>query len=78
MSTMRMFLEQSRDLGAILLTADKDFGELVFVVLIRLAGLRPETKAELVATAFEQHANELKEGFAVLSKRALRLRKRPS
>jgi len=42
------------------LTADKDFGELVFrqrllhsgIVLIRLAGLKPETKAELVVTAF--------------------------
>jgi predicted nuclease of predicted toxin-antitoxin system len=67
-----------------LLTADKDFGELVFrqgrlhsgIVLIRLAGLRPEAKAELVATAFEQHANELEQGFAVLSRRVLRMRKR--
>ena len=40
--------------NAILMTADKDFGELVFrqhlihsgVLLIRLAGLKPELKAE--------------------------------
>jgi predicted nuclease of predicted toxin-antitoxin system len=78
-------LLRSRESNAVLLTADKDFGELVFrqrllhsgVVLIRLAGLEAETKAELVATAFEQHADELKLGFAVLSRRALRLRKRP-
>jgi predicted nuclease of predicted toxin-antitoxin system len=78
-------LVRSRESNAVLLTADKDFGELVFrqrllhsgVVLIRLAGLEAETKAELVATAFEQHADELKLGFAVLSRRALRLRKRP-
>lgn len=78
-------LLRSRESNAILLTADKDFGELVFrqrllhagVVLIRLAGLKPETKAELVATAFEQHADELQIGFAVLSRRALRVRKRP-
>jgi hypothetical protein len=67
----------------VLLTADKDFGELVFrqrllhsgIVLIRLAGIQPITKAEVVATAFEQHADELHLGFAVLSRRALRLRK---
>lgn len=78
-------LARSRESDAVLLTADKDFGELVFrqrllhsgVVLIRLAGLDPETKAELVATAFEQHADELASGFAVLSRRALRVRKGP-
>lgn len=76
-------LQQSRERRAVLLTADKDFGELVYrqhrihsgVVLIRMAGLKPEAKAELVASLFEQHANELEQGFAVLSKRALRLRK---
>jgi predicted nuclease of predicted toxin-antitoxin system len=74
----------SRESNSVLLTADKDFGELVFrqrllhsgVVLIRLAGLGSETKAGLVAKTFEQHAEELNLGFAVLSKRALRLRKR--
>ena len=77
-------LLKSRSSNAVLVTADKDFGELVFrqrllhsgVVLIRLAGLEAETKAKLVAAAFEQHADELKLGFAVLSRRALRLRKR--
>ena len=76
-------LMRSRGSNAVLLTADKDFGELVFrqrllhsgVVLIRLAGL-DQTKAELVAAAFARHA-DVRLGFAVLSKRALRLRKRP-
>jgi hypothetical protein len=45
------------------------------VMLIRLAGLKPEWKAELVAAAFERHADTLSVGFAVLSRRALRLRK---
>jgi predicted nuclease of predicted toxin-antitoxin system len=75
-------LLRSRESNAILLTADKDFGELVFrqrlvhagVLLIRLGGLTPATKAKLVALAFEQHAAELNMGFAVLSKGALRLR----
>jgi hypothetical protein len=68
-----------------LLTADKDFGELVFrqhlihsgVLLIRLAGLKPELKADLVAATFEQHADELSVGFAVLSNHTLRVRKGP-
>jgi predicted nuclease of predicted toxin-antitoxin system len=76
-------LGHSRQANAILLTADKDFGELVFrqhllhsgVLLIRLAGLNPNLKADLVATTFEQHGDELSAGFAVLSRRALRLRK---
>jgi predicted nuclease of predicted toxin-antitoxin system len=49
-------LQQANAGSAILLTADKDFGELVFrqglvhsgVVLIRLAGLANATKAEIV------------------------------
>jgi predicted nuclease of predicted toxin-antitoxin system len=46
-------VQQSRELNAVLLTADKDFGELVFrqrrlhsgVVLIRLAGLEAENQS---------------------------------
>jgi predicted nuclease of predicted toxin-antitoxin system len=76
-------LLKSRESDAVPVTADKDFGELIFrqrvlhsgVMLIRLAGLKPEWKAELVALAFEKHADELRQGFAVLSRRALRLRK---
>ena len=81
---MKLFSCGSRQ-SAILLTADKDFGELVFrqrllhsgVLLIRLAGLTPDRMAELVAAIFELHGEELRSGFAVLSKRPLRLRKPP-
>ena len=49
---------------AVPLTADKDFGELVFrlkrlnwgVVLVRLAGLPPMRKAEIVARAIGEKA----------------------
>lgn len=59
---------------AILLTADKDFGELVFrqrrltsgVVLIRLAGLSPDFKAELVASAISERAMELTQAIICL------------
>ena len=46
-------LLRSRESDSVLLTADKDFGELVFrqrllhsgIVLIRLAGLKPENES---------------------------------
>ena len=65
------------------MTADKDFGDLVFrqrllhsgVLLIRLAGVRSDVKAGLVSATFDQHGAELSSGFAVLSKRSLRFRK---
>jgi predicted nuclease of predicted toxin-antitoxin system len=76
-------LFRSRQTNAILLTADKDFGELVFrqrlvhagVLLIRLAGIEPDVKATLVAAMLERHGEELGTGFAVLSERSFRLRK---
>ena len=69
---------------ALLLTADKDFGELVFrmgsihtgVVLIRLAGLSPETKARIVSAAFADHGNELLSAFSVVSSGRIRIRRR--
>lgn len=77
-------LLRSREANAVLLTADKDFGDLVFrqhllhsgVVLIRLAGMEPERKADLVSRAFARHPCELRRGFSVLSPRALRIRGR--
>jgi len=80
----RAVLAKSRESRAVLLTSDKDFGELVFrqqllhsgIVLIRLPGLEPAAKAEVVARAFEQHAAEFELGFAVLTERSLRIRQR--
>jgi hypothetical protein len=43
---------------------------------LRLAGLEPEAKPALVLSAMESHAEELQLGFAVLSARTLRIRKR--
>ena len=69
--------------GAVLLTADKDFGELVFrqgritagVVLIRLAGLSPQRKADVVSEALQQHINQLAHNFTVITSQAIRIRK---
>ena len=68
---------------AILLTADRDFGDLVFrqgqltegVVLIRLAGLPSTMKAELVSAIINQHAKELQQAFSVITPGSFRIRK---
>jgi len=72
--------------GAILLTADKDFGELVFrqermtkgVILIRLAGISPSRKAEIVISAIIAHGDEMEQAFTVISPGAVRIRRRAS
>ena len=75
-------LRKSLESNALLLTSDKDFGELVYrqgslhsgILLIRFGGLAPERKADLVVRAFAEHHHELQHSFAVLSTRALRVR----
>jgi len=76
-------LDRSLEAGRILLTADKDFGELVFrqrlahsgILLVRLDGVGSEIKARLVAATLHAHGDELSLSFAVLSERALRFRR---
>jgi predicted nuclease of predicted toxin-antitoxin system len=68
--------------GAMLLTADKDFGELVFrqnrlsfgAILIRLAGLSPERKAQIVVDAIQKHGKDMPRAFTVISPNAIRIR----
>ena len=77
-------LELANGEEAVLLTSDKDFGELVFrqkkatngVILIRLAGISPARKAEIVASALAEHASEMERAFVVISPEVLRIRPR--
>lgn len=67
----------------LLLTADKDFGELIFrqgyvkrgIVLYRLAGLSPQEKAEIVSLAIAEHSDDLLKSFSVVMERAVRIRR---
>ena len=76
-------LMESRISASVLITADKDFGELVFrqrrastgVLLIRLWGLGPDVKASLVSRAIREHGEELAGAFAVLSPGNIRIRR---
>lgn len=68
---------------AVLLTADKDFGELVFrqgraargVVLLRLQGMPPERKARMVSTALDEHSDEMCGNFSVVTPGSVRIRR---
>ena len=69
--------------AAPLLTADRDFGELTFrrhliscgVILIRLAGLSAEHKAEIVSSAVSLHSDELRNSFVVITPGLIRIRR---
>jgi predicted nuclease of predicted toxin-antitoxin system len=71
---------------AILLTADRDFGELVFrqgrvttgVILLRLSGLSPARKAEIVNVALAAHGNAMEHAFTVITPGAVRIRRQPT
>ncbi|MCC7018456.1 MAG: DUF5615 family PIN-like protein [Ardenticatenales bacterium] len=60
-------LETANRDGALLVTGDTDFGELVFrqgkvsggVILVRLAGLSARTKAAVVVSAITEHCQEM-------------------
>ncbi len=75
-------LRRSAEGGAVLLTGDKDFGEMIFrqrlhsagVILLRLSGLSREAKIEAVVDAIGRHGSHLKGRFAVLSPGQLRIR----
>ena len=75
-------LQKANQETAILLTADRDFGELVFrlnrlthgVILIRLAGISPPKKAEFVSSAIEKHSSEFQNAFSVITPNAVRIR----
>ncbi|MEW5768414.1 MAG: DUF5615 family PIN-like protein [bacterium] len=68
---------------ALLLTADKDFGEMVYrqglihggVVLLRLTGLTAITKADIMSKMFAEHASELLEAFSVITPNMIRIRR---
>jgi len=73
----------AKEKNALLLTIDKDFGELVFrrklissgVLLIRLEGVPNKKKAEIVSSALDAHRTEMPGSFSVLTSRSIRIRK---
>ena len=69
--------------NSLLLTEDKDFGELVYrfnmkhcgILLIRLIEFSSADKAELVLLAIQKHHEKLMNFFSVLDEKKIRTRK---
>lgn len=67
----------------ILLTCDKDFGELIYrhkkthfgIVLIRLESLKSAEKALLITKLVAEHAQDLENSFTVVGEKFIRIRK---
>lgn len=78
-----LVFDLANEMSALLVTEDKDFGEIVFrdsrlssggVVLIRLAGLSADKKAEIVSNGFKEHDAEFPNHFSVVSPGKIRIR----
>ena len=77
-----LVMQRANEHLALLLTEDKDFGELVYrqglihrgVILARLAGLSSQTKALVVSRAIAERANEMPNAFSVISPGMIRIR----
>jgi len=79
-------LEMAQQEEAILLTADKDFGELVYrgcleedlklkgLVLIRLSNYPLKKRTKIVSEFFEKEYQRIKGKFVVLSGKTVRIR----
>ena len=78
----RVVLELANQQKTLILTDDKDFGELVIrhrqqtsgVMLIRLPGLPPLQKAEIVAYVIEQYGDNLINAMCVVTPQKVRIR----
>jgi predicted nuclease of predicted toxin-antitoxin system len=76
-------LSQADNEKRILLTQDKDFGELVYrmkfahygVILIRLHGYIPQMKAKIVTEVLLQYQEQLQKTFTVIQPNGIRIRK---
>jgi predicted nuclease of predicted toxin-antitoxin system len=78
-------LKHASGMDTLLLTADKDFGELVYrqrlahcgVILLRQAGLSISARCDAVVSVLGSHANELATAFTVIAPDSVRIRRPP-
>lgn len=69
--------------NSVLITEDKDFGELVYrlkkahlgIVLIRLSGLDSKSKSEIVIKSFKENFELMKNSFSVITPNLTRIKK---
>jgi predicted nuclease of predicted toxin-antitoxin system len=78
-------LKKATDLEAVLVTSDKDFGELVFrqklthrgVILLRLFGCALPEQVEVVLELLSSYGDKVEEGFTVVDRQGFRFRQSP-
>ena len=78
MEVLKLAMTEKR----ILITEDKDFGELVFkqglstrgVILVRLQSLSPNEKAKRISEAIQDNLYLLQDKFTVITKDRVRVR----
>ena len=76
-------MKLSENLGALILTDDKDFGEIVFrkqrscpgIVLLRLTGVDYSHKADQVIQVIDKCGSEMTGKFVVITEETVRMRK---
>ena len=76
-------LSFARNHKSVLITSDKDFGELVYrlkkissgIILLRLAGLSNSDKINLVVSTIKEHEPQLLNAFTVITQNSIRIRK---
>jgi predicted nuclease of predicted toxin-antitoxin system len=80
--TDEQVIQRANNESALLLTSDRDFGEMVFrqgrnvhgIILTRLAGLSLKGKAEILLKAIKEHEDNLYGNFTVITPNAIRIR----
>ena len=76
-------LDIANQTQSILLTSDKDFGELAYrqnlvhcgIILVRLAGQTTEQKSIILEKILDTHGDELSHSFTVITPDQVRIRK---
>jgi len=69
--------------NSILITLDKDFGTLAYrqkqvhsgIILVRLAGIKPATKAIIVKSVIKSYSHSIENAFTVIQPGIVRIRK---
>lgn len=77
-------LNIANELEAILLTEDKDFGDLTYrldkpnhgIILIRMSGIPIQEKTNKIIKVLKEHLDELAHSFTVISSDKVRIKKR--
>lgn len=76
-------LKLANEIKAVLITEDKDFGELTYrlkrpnngIILLRLSGVKIQDRISIIKTVFEEHLHEFKNSFTVITESRIRIRK---